>query len=246
MDHSLGRAHVKNHHRSSVAPSRHLIGLHLSHPETRKFERDTCQPPLSMQVNVWVHVADPSSFAWHSKEFMAPVIAPAEAELAWRPLLPSFDDKAACSLCGPRPPEPCRTFQKLLLCYLRVVCHACPILRARYMAWPRGSSERIKYTAQQGGHHTHVYRVVETSSYAVDRDSDSSSSETHSTANVGALTSQGSRAVQPARPCAQDFLLKKRTYLGVETPATGAQLKPAALATAGMAGRAAAYSKETR
>ena len=55
------------------------------------------------QVNVWVHVADPSSFAWHSKEFMAPVIAPAEAELAWRPLLPSFDDKAACSLYAPPP-----------------------------------------------------------------------------------------------------------------------------------------------
>jgi hypothetical protein len=54
-----------------------------------------------MQVNVWVHVADPSSFAWHSKEFMAPVIAPAEADLAWRPLLPSFESKAACSLCAP-------------------------------------------------------------------------------------------------------------------------------------------------
>lgn len=88
-------------------------------------------------------------------------------------------------------------------------------------------------------------RVVETSSYAVDRDSDSAEETQSGTiTNAGALTSQGSRAVQSTKRSAKDFLLKNRTYLGVETPATGAQLKPASLATPGMTGRAAVYSKE--
>lgn len=139
------------------------------------------------EVNVWVHVADPSSFAWHSKEFMAPVIAPVEAELAWKPLLLT-ETKSACSL------------------------------------------------------------VVETSSYAMDRDanSDTSSDTPLAGTNAGALTSQGSRAVQSIGTSAKDFLLRNRTYTGMQTPATGAPLKAASLAAPGMAGRAAAYSQEAR
>ena len=89
--------------------------------------------------------------------------------------------------------------------------------------------------------------MVETSSYGEDPDSlDSQTSETHATTQAGALTSRGSRTVQHTITSAKDFLLKKRSYLGVETPATGAPVKPAALATPGMAGRAAAYTKEER
>lgn len=95
---------------------------------------------------------------------------------------------------------------------------------------------------------TYTCRVVETSSYAMDRDanSDTSSDTPLAGTNAGALTSQGSRAVQPIGTSAKDFLLRNRTYTGMQTPATGAPLKAASLAAPGMTGRAAAYSQEAR
>jgi hypothetical protein len=91
-----------------------------------------------------------------------------------------------------------------------------------------------------------VCRVVETSSYAVDNDRDSDSScDTQSGTPAGALTSQGSRAVSSSKATAKEFFLKSRTYKGMQTPATGSPLKAASLATAGMSGRAAVYSKES-
>jgi hypothetical protein len=86
-------------------------------------------------------------------------------------------------------------------------------------------------------------RVVETSSYAVDRDSDSSS-EVQPATNAGALTNQGSRELRSVRPSAKDFFLKQRTFKGVQTPATGAPLKAASQVAPGLTGRAAVYSQE--
>lgn len=120
--------------------------------------------------------------------------------------------------------------------FLRVACPSSAVIGTCHACWETFTRLHFKLAA--------LYRLVETSSYAVDRDSDSSSSDTHSVTNAGALTSQGSRAVQSIRKSGKEFLLKHRTYLGVQTPATGAPLKPASLASPGMAGRAAVYSKE--
>lgn len=48
-----------------------------------------CQYLVPVQVNVWVQISDPAGFVWDSKQYLAPVIAPAEAVAAWRELVAS-------------------------------------------------------------------------------------------------------------------------------------------------------------
>ncbi|EFJ45866.1 hypothetical protein VOLCADRAFT_118233, partial [Volvox carteri f. nagariensis] len=67
---------------------------------------------------------------------------------------------------------------------------------------------------------------------------------TRGSAGSSLMSSSGGRDVVAAARTAADFLAMKRTFRGLEIPATGAAPKAAQLAVEGLSGRAAVYSEE--
>jgi diphthamide biosynthesis protein 2 len=195
-----------------------------------------------LQVEVWVHVAEAQSLILDCKEYYAPIVTPYEAWLAFQDLdldPAKYRMDLACL------DEPVQT-----RCALATeVVHSWRMLLYSAMA----TLKRPGVAALTNG--LSIDMVMLTfpeccAGVACRLDSEQGNSEETQLAvqanqalNLSATATDLDKALIQPRT-ASEYLLLKRTYMGVETPAVGSAVKAVEGVQAGRAGRAAEYTGE--